>query len=165
MLLIGRIQLCRPTSQAQRQPHRTPERGAATRTAPHAATMESIETQLLNKYNIPTLFPAQWPEEKDLDSDSEDDAPAPQRPLTLQPITRRKSRFSVLETSGSFARKRDGVEKTKEGVENLVQKDEQDPLGAYPSVVQVLRQRGLAVEDDVKLRMHALERFRNPAHY
>ncbi|KAJ4354257.1 Exocyst complex component S5 [Didymosphaeria variabile] len=114
--------------------------------------MESIETQLLNKYNIPTLFPAQWPEEKDNSSDSEDDAPAPQRPPTLQPIRRSKSRFSVLETSGSFTRKRDGVEKTKEGVENLVQKDEQDPLGTYPSVVQVLRQRGLAVEDDVKLR-------------
>ncbi|KAF2450178.1 hypothetical protein P171DRAFT_377096 [Karstenula rhodostoma CBS 690.94] len=114
--------------------------------------MESIETQLLNKYNIPTLFPAQWPQEKDNSSEDEDDAPAPQRPQTLPPAARRKSRFSVLETSGSFTRKREGVEKTKEGVENLVQKDEQDPLGTYPSVVQVLRQRGLAVEDDFKLR-------------
>ena len=72
-------------------------------------------------------------------------------PLSCQ--SRSKSRFSVLETSGSFARKREGVEKTKDGVENLVQKDEQDPLGTYPSVVQVLRQRGLSVEDDIKLRM------------
>ncbi|KAJ4289031.1 Exocyst complex component S5 [Kalmusia sp. IMI 367209] len=113
--------------------------------------MESIETQLLNKYNIPTLFPAQWPEEKDDSSDSEDDT-RNSAPPTLQPVRRSKSRYSVLETSGSFQRKRDGVEKTKDGLENLVQKDEQDPLGTYPSVVQVLRQRGLAVEDDVKMR-------------
>ncbi|KAF1968141.1 hypothetical protein BU23DRAFT_515268 [Bimuria novae-zelandiae CBS 107.79] len=114
--------------------------------------MESIETQLLNKYNIPTLFPSQWPDEKDNSSDSDDDGPTPQRPPTMQAARRSKSRFSVLEPSGSFTRKREGVEKTKDGVENLVQKDEQDPLGTYPSVVQVLRQRGLAVEDDVKLR-------------
>lgn len=127
--------------------------------------MESIETQLLNKYNIPTLFPAQWPEEKDNSSDSEDDAPAPQRPTTLQASRRSKSRYSVLEPSGGFTRKRDGVEKTKEGVENLVQKDEQDPLGTYPSVVQVLRQRGLAVEDDIKLSTRALDGLNNGSLY
>ena len=114
--------------------------------------MESIETQLLNKYNISTLFPAQWPEEKDDSSESEDEGSASQRPVTLQAMRRSKSRFSVLETGGGFSRRREGVEKTKDGVENLVQKDEQDPLGTYPSVVQVLRQRGLAVEDDTKLR-------------
>lgn len=118
--------------------------------------MESIETQLLNKYNISTLFPAQWPEEKDNSSDSEDEGPASQRPPTLQAMRRSKSRFSVLETGGGFSRRREGVEKTKDGVENLVQKDEQDPLGTYPSVVQVLRQRGLAVEDDTKLRTSSL---------
>lgn len=63
----------------------------------------------------------------------------------------RKSRYSVLEGSGSFSRKREGVEKTKDGVENMVQKDEGDPLGMYPSVVQVLRSRGLGVEDDIKM--------------
>lgn len=137
----------------RRLPIGPPNAHAATGTGAFAATMESIETQLLNKYNIPTLYPSQWPEEKDNSSDSEDEGSAPQRPLTLQPVRRSKSRFSVLETSGSFARKREGVEKTKDGVENLVQKDEQDPLGTYPSVVQVLRQRGLSVEDDIKLRM------------
>ncbi|KAF1954462.1 hypothetical protein CC80DRAFT_493903 [Byssothecium circinans] len=70
----------------------------------------------------------------------------------MSSVQRRKSRYSVLEGAGGFARKRDGVEKTKDGVENLVQKDEGDPLGTYPSVVQVLRQRGLGVEEDVKLR-------------
>lgn len=159
MVLIGPSQdvSALGTSQAQRRPSsEVLNARAATPTAAHAARMESIETQLLNKYNIPSLFPSQWPEEKNNSSDSEDDAPAVRRPQTLPPPGRRKSRFSVLETSGSFTRKRDGVEKTKEGVENLVQKDEQDPLGTYPSVVQVLRQRGLQVEDDVKLSMSAL---------
>jgi len=119
---------------------------------PTLPAMDSVETQLLNKYNIPSLFPAQWPEEKDQSSDSDSDAPS-QQPPTLQPMRRSKSRFSVLETGGSFSRKREGVEKTKDGVDNLVQKDEQDPLGTFPSVVQILRQRGLPVEDDVKLSM------------
>ena len=111
--------------------------------------MESTETKLLNKYNIPTLYPSTWPAEKD-SSDDDDDAPPPRK--SAQAMRRSKSRFSVLESSGSFARKLPGAEKTRDGVENLVQKDEGDPLGTYPSVVQVLRQRGLAVEDDIKLR-------------
>jgi exocyst complex component 2 len=118
--------------------------------------MESTETKLLSKYNITTLFPAQWPSEKDLDSDSSDsdtNTHAPPRISTAQPIRRSKSRYSVLESGGSFRRSVPGAEKTREGVENLVQKDESDPLGSYPSVVQVLRQRGLPVEEDVKLSM------------
>jgi exocyst complex component 2 len=104
----------------------------------------SKETELLNKYNIPTLYPATWPQDKD--SSDDDDA----IPSTSIAHRRSKSRFSVLESSGT--RKLPGAEKTRDGVENLVQKDENDPLGTYPSVVQVLRQRGLSVEDDIKLR-------------
>ncbi|KAF2193066.1 hypothetical protein K469DRAFT_551512 [Zopfia rhizophila CBS 207.26] len=111
--------------------------------------MESMETKLLNKYNIPTLYPEKWPDEKDQSSDEDDDLP---RTATAQPVRRSKSRYSALESSGSYQRKLPGAEKTRDGVENLVQKDEGDPLGSYPSVVQVLRQRGLPVEDDIKLR-------------
>ncbi|KAF2747811.1 hypothetical protein M011DRAFT_525983 [Sporormia fimetaria CBS 119925] len=115
--------------------------------------MEFIETTLLNKYNIPTLFPSKWPVEKDQDSDSDDLGDAPPRPDT-KPLARRasRSRFSVLESPGSYQRKLPGAEKSRDGVENLVQKDETDPLGTYPSVVQVLRQKGLPVEDDIRLR-------------
>jgi exocyst complex component 2 len=109
-----------------------------------------METKLLNKYNIPSLYPAQWPQEKDESSD-EDDQPAPRTPAAAAPVRRSKSRYSVLEGRGSYQRKLPGAEKSKDGVENLVQKDENDPLGTYPSVVQVLRQRGLPVEDDIKL--------------
>jgi exocyst complex component 2 len=112
--------------------------------------MESMETILCNKYNIANLYPSQWPEEKDRDSD-EEDTPQTQTP-SASGIRRSKSRYSVLESAGSYQRRLPGAEKGKDGVENLVQKDENDPLGSYPSVVQVLRQRGLPVEDDVKLR-------------
>jgi exocyst complex component 2 len=114
--------------------------------------MESMETKLLNKYNIPTLYPSAWPSEKDEreeGSDASDDDGPPV--MSSRIVSMRKSRYSVLEGSGSFSRKREGVEKTKDGVENMVQKDEGDPLGMYPSVVQVLRSRGLGVEDDIKM--------------
>ena len=118
--------------------------------------MESMETKLLNKYNIPTLYPSAWPSEKDEREEgsdvSDDDGPPV---MSSRIVSLRKSRYSVLEGSGSFSRKREGVEKTKDGVENMVQKDEGDPLGMYPSVVQVLRSRGLGVEDDIKMSAYS----------
>ena len=50
----------------------------------------------------------------------------------------------MLEDRSRFSRQIPGAERSKDGVETLVQKDEQDPLGMYPSVVQVLRARSLA---------------------
>jgi exocyst complex component 2 len=113
----------------------------------------SIETEILNKYNLTTLYPAAWPEEKDAADEGElsaDEAPA----AAAKAVRRSRSRYSVLEDRSRFSRQIPGAERSKDGVETLVQKDEQDPLGMYPSVVQVLRARSLAVEDDIKLRMH-----------
>ncbi|KAF2683901.1 hypothetical protein K458DRAFT_367185 [Lentithecium fluviatile CBS 122367] len=113
---------------------------------------EDTGSLIRNKYNIDNLYPSAWPAEKDADSDEDAaDEPARAQP-TAQPVRRSKSRYSVLESGGGFSRQRTGLEKTQDGVESLVMKDEQDPLGSYPSVVQVLKQRGLVVEDDVKLR-------------
>lgn len=114
----------------------------------------TIETEILNKYNLTTLYPAAWPEEKDAADEGElsgDEAPA----VKTQAVRRSRSRYSVLEDRSRFSRQVPGAERSKDGVETLVQKDEQDPLGMYPSVVQVLRTRNLSVEDDIKLRMHA----------
>lgn len=111
----------------------------------------AIETEILNKYNLTTLYPAAWPEEKDAADEgelSEDEQPT----VMAQPVRRSRSRYSVLEDRSRFSRQVPGAERSKDGVETLVQKDEQDPLGMYPSVVQVLRARNLAVEDDIKLR-------------
>lgn len=115
----------------------------------------AIETEILNKYNLSTLYPAAWPDEKnEADEDEDDDF---QEPIAVpraapQKVRRSQSRFSVLEDRSRFSRQVPGAERSKDGVENLVQKDEQDPLGMYPSVVQVLRAKNIPVEDDMKLR-------------
>lgn len=105
------------------------------------------EQAILNHYNLTTPYPIAWPAEKD-DSDASDDTfPA------KASIRRSKSRYSALERSGSDRRSLvPGSEKTGDGVENLVQKDEADPLGSADNVVRVLRQKGIAVEDDQRLR-------------
>jgi hypothetical protein len=122
--------------------------------APHyhfalAAMEPGLEQAILNKYNLTTLWPTRWPDEKNDDSDSDAEAPAV---VAAQPIQRSKSRYSVLEDRSRFSRQVPGAEISKDGKENLVQKDEQDPLGMYPSVVQVLRTRNVQVEEDIKLR-------------
>ncbi|KAL6704946.1 Exocyst complex component S5 [Coniothyrium glycines] len=110
------------------------------------------ETEILNKYNLTTLYPAAWPDEKNqVDEDDDFGEPAQPRAPT-RPVRRTQSRYSVLEDRSRFSRQVPGAERSKDGVENLVQKDEQDPLGMYPSVVQVLRARNVQVEDDIKLR-------------
>jgi len=126
--------------------------GDRDRTALAIAVMSSsIETEILNKYNLTTLYPATWPQEKD-EADEEDTFDEPIPKATKQSIRRSKSRYSVLEPSARFSRQVPGAERSKDGVETLVQKDEQDPLGMYPSVVQVLRAKNIQVEDDIKLR-------------
>jgi exocyst complex component 2 len=116
--------------------------------------MADIEREIQNHYNLPTLYPSEWPSEKNLSSDEEDAAPpVQQKTLAPAPRERRKSRFYTLERTATNRVSIPGAERGKDGIENLVQKDEPDPLGSYPSVVQVLRQRGLPVEDDMKLRM------------
>ncbi|KAK8172693.1 putative exocyst complex component SEC5 [Phyllosticta citrichinensis] len=109
--------------------------------------MPESERSLLEHYNIKTLYPSEWPAEKD---DNDEDDSENEGTKTSVPV-RRQSRYSVLQRS-SLRSSVPGSEKTKEGIDALVQKDEPDPLGNAPSVVQVLRQRGLPVDDDLKLR-------------
>lgn len=108
--------------------------------------MAESEQVLLNHYNLNTLFPETWPAEKD-DSDPSDD----ELPKGRDSLRRSKSRYSALDRNSSLRTSIAGTQKNKDGVENLVQKDEPDPLGGGPSVVQTLRSRGLPVEDDLKL--------------
>lgn len=113
--------------------------------------MISDEHTLLNHYNITTLYPTAWPAEKDESDASEDEQPGSKtRNLTH---SRSKSRYSALIRSGSDRRSLvPGSERTGDGIENLVQKDEPDPLGGSDSVVRILRQKGLPVEEDQRLR-------------
>ncbi|KAI9695078.1 MAG: hypothetical protein M1820_008940 [Bogoriella megaspora] len=122
--------------------------------------MAETERILLNHYKLPSLFPSEWPAEKDeSDASSEDEErnkPLPRVPSKklAKSMSKRmsKSRFSVLERSASKAGSVPGSQRTRDGTENLVQKDEADPLGMTASVVNTLRRRGLPVEDDPAFR-------------
>lgn len=104
------------------------------------------EDAILTHYKIKNHFPSEWPQELDADDSSDDEL--------LPSLVKRKSksRYSVLGRNATLRGSVPGAERTKDGLANLVQKDEADPLGGPQSVIQVLRQRGLPVEDDARLR-------------
>ncbi len=108
------------------------------------------EHTILNHYNLTNPFPSTWPTENDDSGDSGEDK-AVNGPNAA--IRRSKSRYSALERRGSDGRRSlvPGSQKLRDGQENLVQRDEPDPLGASDSVIRVLRQKGLPVEDDSRL--------------
>ncbi|KAL8834701.1 MAG: hypothetical protein Q9170_003645 [Blastenia crenularia] len=113
--------------------------------------MTGDEHTLLNHYNITNLYPTAWPAEKDESDASEDEQPAGKTAGLAHSTS--KSRFSALARSTSDRRSLvPGSERMGDGVENLVQKDESDPLGGSDSVVRILRKRGLPVEEDQRLR-------------
>lgn len=108
------------------------------------------EHTILNHYNLTNPFPSSWPTEKDDSEDSGEDKSGTSLKAGLR---RSKSRYSALERRGSDGRRSlvPGSQKLRDGQENLVQRDEPDPLGASDSVVRVLRQKGLPVEEDSRL--------------
>ena len=105
---------------------------------------------ILNHYNLTSAFPTTWPVEKDDSDESGEEKITNGSP---NGIRRSKSRYSALERSGSDGRRSlvPGSQKLRDGQEALVQKDEADPLGASDSVVRILRQKGLPVEEDSRL--------------
>ena len=109
--------------------------------------MAAYERDIVNHYNLPTAFPKEWPAELD-DTEDEEQAKAPGLGSR-----RSKSRYSALERSASDRRSiLPGSQKTEDGRANLVQKDEPDPLGGSVSVVHTLKNKGLPVEEDTRLR-------------
>ncbi|KAK5093419.1 Exocyst complex component S5 [Exophiala xenobiotica] len=109
------------------------------------ATQGSADQNVLNYYNLQDAFPTEWPTELDQSDEEEND--------TKAGIRRSKSRYSALERAASDRRTLiPGSQKTREGKANLVQKDESDPLGANRSVLMSLKQRGLPIEQDVRMR-------------
>lgn len=107
---------------------------------------------ILHHYNLTTPYPTSWPAEKD-ESDSNEEQQSNIKAKNPN-LRRSNTRYSALERHGSGGRRSlvPGAEKTGDGVENLVQRDEADPLGGPDSVVRVLRQRGIPVEDDQRFR-------------
>lgn len=106
------------------------------------------EPNILNHYNIPVAYPNVWPSERD-ESDASDNERSPDAKSNAR---RSKSRYSALERSSSDRRSLvPGAQRLKDGHENLVQKDEADPLGGKDSVVRLLKQKGIPVEEDARL--------------
>lgn len=109
--------------------------------------MADFDRAVLEHYGLTTPFPTEWPAEKN-NSDVSDDEDDKKRK-----INRRKSRYQALERAVSNRQSIiPGTEKSANGVENIVQKDEPDPLGTTDSVVRTLRQLGVPVQDDPRLR-------------
>ena len=116
--------------------------------------MAEYERTVLDHYRISEPFPTAWPAGKD-ESDASDDeeaiAAAEQQAAKMK-AARRKSKYSALETMGSRRRSHvPGAQHLDGGVESLVRRDEPDPLGGGDSVVRILRQQGLPVQDDINM--------------
>lgn len=116
--------------------------------------MADYGRRVLDHYQLSTAYPLEWPAEKDLSDDSDEEDSKQQRNGMLR---RSKSRYSALERVTSDRKSLvPGSQKTGNGLENLVQRDEPDPLGTTESVVRILRQLGLPVQDDTRLRRYIL---------
>ncbi|KAI9844607.1 MAG: hypothetical protein M1837_005459 [Sclerophora amabilis] len=115
--------------------------------------MPEYQKKILTHYDLPHAFPSEWPAEKDVSETSDEEEAFKSKTKTSLPKRRSQSKYSVLERHGSEKRKSvPGSERNRDGVENLVQSDEPDPLGSADSVVRILRLRGLPVEEDARLR-------------
>ncbi|KAL1867348.1 hypothetical protein VTK73DRAFT_4227 [Phialemonium thermophilum] len=109
--------------------------------------MSDFERTVLEFYQLSTPYPSEWPAEKDNSDVSDDDGNQKQK------LTRRKSRYQALERAVSNRSSVvPGSENSGTGVGNLVQRDEPDPLGTTDSVVRALKQKGLPLQDDPRLR-------------
>ncbi|KAM7204483.1 Exocyst complex component Sec5 domain containing protein [Naviculisporaceae sp. PSN 640] len=110
--------------------------------------MADLERTVLDFYGVSTLYPTEWPAEKNVDSENSDDEDAKKKKQN-----RRKSRYQALERAVSNRSSViPGSENSGSGVGNLVQRDEPDPLGTTDSVVRTLKLLGVPVQDDIRLR-------------
>lgn len=113
--------------------------------------MADHQRTVLEFYGLSTAYPHEWPAELNNSDGSEDE-----QEIKVK-LNRRKSRYQALERAVSDRRSTIvGSKSEKGGVGNIVQKDEPDPLGTTDSVVRALRQLGVPVQDDPRLRMRLM---------
>ncbi|KAI0012964.1 exocyst complex component Sec5-domain-containing protein [Xylariaceae sp. FL0662B] len=111
--------------------------------------MADFDRNVLEFYQLSNPFPTEWPAEKDAASDNSDS----EQELKKQKLNRRKSRYQALERAVSNRSSIvQGSEMSASGISNLVQRDEPDPLGTSESVVKTLKQLGVPIQDDIRLR-------------
>ncbi|KAG9234956.1 putative exocyst complex component SEC5 [Amylocarpus encephaloides] len=108
---------------------------------------------ILDHYQLSNPYPIEWPPEKDTSDVSDEEVANTKRGGARGGVRRSKSRYSALEHATSDRRSLvPGAQKTGAGLDNLVQRDEPDPLGSTDSVVRTLKYSGVPVQDDVALR-------------
>ncbi|KAI0132136.1 exocyst complex component Sec5 [Xylariales sp. AK1849] len=112
-----------------------------------SGALSEFNRSVLEFYGLSTPFPTEWPVDKN-NSDASDSEEEQKR----QKVQRRKSRYQALERAASRASVITGSEKSISGVSSLTNKDEPDPLGGTDSVVRALRQFGVPIQDDNRLR-------------
>ncbi|CAG7916609.1 unnamed protein product [Penicillium olsonii] len=99
------------------------------------------DLDVASHYNLPSEFPDEWPA-------ALDEADQPEEESIQRADSRpRKSRYIALERSPSDWRSNFGPRRGKDGRENA-QKDEPDPLGTSDSVLRILKQRGIPLEEE-----------------
>lgn len=104
-----------------------------------------FERNVLEFYGVSTAFPSEWPAEKDENSDGESE-----QEQKKEKLNRRKSRYQALARAASNRSSVLGAPDAVGG--GAILRDEPDPLGGSDSVVRSLRQFGLPVQDDPRLR-------------
>jgi exocyst complex component 2 len=100
------------------------------------------DIDVANHYNLPSPYPEVWPAELDGEG-SENETFA-------EKTAKRSSRYAALDRGGS--RKSFTAGTYRLGGDKVSLKDEPDPLGAADSVVRILKQRGVPVDDDQRVR-------------
>ncbi|CZR62201.1 related to SEC5 protein [Phialocephala subalpina] len=113
--------------------------------------MTDYERTVLEHYQLSTAYPVEWPADKDnSDASDEEEETKPNRNGMMR---RSKSRYSALERVASDRKSfLPGSQRGENGVDTMVQRDEPDPLGSTDSVVRILRQMGLPVQEDPRVR-------------
>ncbi|KAM3546297.1 hypothetical protein ARSEF1564_000785 [Beauveria bassiana] len=107
--------------------------------------MADFERTVLEFYQLPSSYPSEWPAEKDAEDAATDGTDA-------WGNNRRLSSYQALESAVNERRSFLGGADGKGGMNSLVQRDEPDPLGFSDSVVRSLKNLGLPVQDDIRLR-------------
>ncbi|KHJ33923.1 putative exocyst complex component sec5 [Erysiphe necator] len=111
--------------------------------------MSDYEYKVISHYQLTTPFPTEWPADKDIsdESDDEDDKATPKL------LPKSKPRYSALiRAAGNRKSVTRGSPRADNTIENLLQQDEPDPLGSTESVVGKLKNLGLPVQDNIRLR-------------
>lgn len=115
--------------------------------------MTDYERLVLDHYQLNNSRPYEWPADKDQSDASDEDESTSRRNGVFR---KSKARFSTLQRSASDSRSIPSSQKTGDGVDTVVQRDEPDPLGSSESVVRILQRKGLQVQERPDLRMSGL---------